>query len=63
MSTTIETITTDQIRALEHEALAAGDQDMAATCRLALYGATEEIVESAKQECADAIRAAEDMGD
>ena len=61
MSTTIETLTDDQIHALEHEALAAGDRDMAATCRLAFYGATEEIIESAKQECADTIRAAEDM--
>ena len=71
MTTTIETITDTQIATLQDEAASAGDHDMVKFCEIALgiylnedgnYPTTTEMRE-AREECADAIRAAEDMGD
>ena len=63
MKTTRETINPDQIFQLEHEAIVAGDADMAAACRLAIYGSTEEIQEAALDDVIAAIQAAEAMDD
>lgn len=60
--TTIDTITDDQIRALETEAGAAGDLEMATICRVAL-GEEESSAwteETARTECVRVIREAED---
>lgn len=60
--TTIDTITDDQIRALETEAGAAGDLDMAAICRVAL-GEEDGDEAAARAECVRVIREAEAMAD
>ena len=59
--TTNETITNDQIHALEHEASEAGDEDMFTICRLALYGASEEVRVAAIDEIVKSIQSAEVM--
>ena len=51
-------ITADDIRALQHDAVVAGDGPMADTCNLALAGDS-----ASWRECERAIRAAEAMAD
>lgn len=54
--TTIETLTTEQIRTLRTEARSAGDEKMAQICTEALQGS-----DSARETVAEAIRSAEAM--
>jgi hypothetical protein len=64
--TTIDTITDSQIRALQHEAEAAGDIAMACLCRTACGDyekATQTEMMAARHECVRVIRDAEAMAD
>lgn len=58
MSTTIETITDEQIEALKSEARDAGDFEQVTLCDKALAGNA-----AARAECVRVIRAAEAMAD